>query len=184
MSTVTGRRTRAASIGPSQIVSSSAMAPAARPSARLSVTSWRTMRAARRAERQADADLAPARERARQLQVRHVHAREQHDETDDGQDDGHDEREHARRLGAAEARSRGVEPHAGRRTDVRLRPSRRPRRPRRAPLRPARASPLAESARTRSRSTGDVRVSGEPLIERRDTTRTAPRTPAADRRCR
>ena len=57
---------------------------------------------ARGAERQADADLTPARDRARQLQVRHVDAREQHDEADDGQYDGHEKREY-HPLGPAEA---------------------------------------------------------------------------------
>ena len=49
---------------------------------------------ARGAEREAEPDLAPACDRARQLQVRHVDAREQHDETDEREDEGHDEHEH------------------------------------------------------------------------------------------
>ena len=118
---------------------------------------------ARGAERQADADLAPARDRARQLQVRHVHAREQHDEADDGQDDGHDEREHAPRLGPAEARSRGIQPHAGQSDRC----------PASGVAAAAATAPSSASACARVApggmrpytltSTGDVRVSGDPL---------------------
>jgi hypothetical protein len=64
-------------------------------------------------ERQPDADLAAARQRARQLQVRHVHAGEQHHETEYDQDDGQDERQNARAsLDSRRRRSRGIQAHA------------------------------------------------------------------------